>query len=56
MNDRRLVELLLDYGKIAYGRAYMKICALGVILTYELLKEELETMLTEEKISYVKAR
>ena len=56
MNDRRLAELLLDYGKIAYGMAYMKIYSLGIVPTYELLKEELENMLLEEKLSYVKAR
>lgn len=55
MNDRRLVELLVDYGKIAYGKAYMKISSLGFIPTYELLKEELESM-AKEKLSYVKVR
>lgn len=49
MNDRKLVELLVDYGRIAYGKAYMKIASLGLIPTYELLKNELEGMLVNEK-------
>ena len=56
MNDKRLVELLIDYGRIAYGMAYMKLAAQGLTPTYELLKEELESMLANEKQSYVKVR
>ena len=56
MNDRKLVELLVDYGRIAYGMAYMKIATKGLIPTYELLKEELDNMLVNENKSYVKAR
>ena len=56
MNDKRLVELLLDYGRIAYGMAYIKLSSLGLIPTYELLKEELESMLVNENKSYVKVK
>ena len=56
MNDKRLVELLLDYGRIAYGMAYMKLATQGLTPTYELLKEELDNMLVNENKSYVKAR
>ena len=56
MNDKRLVELLVDYGRIAYGMAYMKIATKGLIPTYELLKEELESMLVNENKSYVNVK
>ena len=56
MNDRKLVELLVDYGRIAYGMAYMKIATKGLILTYELLKNELESMLVNEKQAYAKVK
>lgn len=56
MNDRKLVELLVDYGRIAYGMAYMKLASAGLIPTYELLKEELESMLVNENKSYVKVK
>ncbi len=54
MNDRRLVELLVGCGRIAYGMAYMKIYSLEIVPTYELLKEELKSMSKEEKLSYGK--
>ena len=56
MNDRRLVELLIDYGKISYGMAYIKLRSLGINPTYELLKEELENMKIKDNISYVKSK
>jgi len=56
MNDRKLVELLVDYGRIAYGMAYMKIATKGLIPTYELLKNELESMLVNEKQAYAKVK
>ena len=56
MNDRKLVELLVDYGRIAYGMAYIKLASKGLIPTYELLKEELESMLVDEKQIHVKTR
>lgn len=56
MNDRKLVELLLDYGRIAYGMAYMKLATKGLIPTYELLKEELDNMLVNEKQTLAKVK
>ena len=47
MNDRRLAELLLDYGRFIYGTAYMNLCAKGIVPTYELLKAEIDLISNE---------
>lgn len=45
MNDRRLLELMLDYGRIVYGMAYISLCSKNVIPNYENLKNEIDIII-----------
>lgn len=45
MNDRKLVELILDYGKITYGMAYISLCSKNIIPNYENLKNEIDIII-----------
>ena len=49
MNDRKLVELLLDYGRIVYGMAYISLCSKNIIPNYENLKKEISVIMKENE-------
>ena len=51
MNDRKLVELLLDYGKITYGMAYISLCSKNIIPNYENLKKEIKSIVKQDEIA-----
>lgn len=44
MNDKRLIELYYLYGKINYGIAYYQLINKEKELTYENLKQEIESL------------
>ena len=45
MNDRRLLELMLDYGRIVYGMAYISLRSKNIIPNYENLKNEIDIII-----------
>ena len=49
MNDRKLVELLLDYGRIVYRMEYISLCSKNIIPNYENLKKEISVIMKENE-------